>query len=147
MDKISQITGQPRFQPRKNKVSSDKHFNENLQEAATPTQTPAAPAKTDTLGEIQAVRPPVIGSATQQITENTEKLLQMLEQYAAAIENPKKSLAEIEPMIKQIDEQASALDKLAGESLAEGEELRDIAKQTALTANLEYFKFQRGDYI
>ena len=147
MDKISQLTGQTRFQPRKNKVASDKRFENNLQKAATPTQAPAAPKETNVLGEIQAVRPPVIDNAVQQLTEQTEQLLQKLEEYAAAIENPKKTLAEIEPMIRQIDEQARALDKLAGDSLPPDEELRDVAKQAALTANLEYFKFQRGDYI
>ena len=146
MDKISQITGQARFQPRKNKVTSDKQFGKELEKTAKPDQA-AAPAETKSLGEIQAVRPPVITSAVQQITEQTEKLLQKLEEYAAAIENPKKSLAELEPMIQGIGEQARMLDRLADESLPPDDELRETARQTALTANMEHFKFQRGDYI
>ena len=81
------------------------------------------------------------------VTDKTDKLLTMLETYASQLDDTSVSLKNIEPVLEEINADATSL---LEEALSLGEDdqgLIDIATSTAVTAKTEYLKFQRGDYL
>ena len=81
------------------------------------------------------------------VTGKTDKLLGLLDTFAAQLEDPEISLKTMAPVIEKLNENASTLLKET-ESLGQEESgLKEIATRTAVTARNEYIKFQRGDYI
>lgn len=81
------------------------------------------------------------------VTEKTDKLLEMLADYARQLEDSDLSLKSIAPVLEQINKKADNLLKETA-SLGRGnKELRDIATQTVVAAQTEYVRFQRGDYV
>jgi len=75
-----------------------------------------------------------------------DHLLDLLDQYSGTIQDPCKTLKEAEPVLKTIRAHADALRKET-QFLEPGSTLRIIADQCSLTAHIECFKFDRGDYI
>ena len=67
----------------------------------------------------------------------------LLDSYAKDMENPKKTLRDIEPLIVSIRQNASDLMEAADKI---SPDLKEIATETAVAANSEYIKFYRGDY-
>lgn len=77
----------------------------------------------------------------------TGRLLGLLECYAAGLENPGVTLKELASIVTTLKDEAMQL-MSSTDMLAAGESgINDIAAKAALTANVEYIKFQRGDYI
>ena len=81
------------------------------------------------------------------ITGKTNDLLELLETYANQLENPGVSLKNIAPVLDQINEKADSLLKDTRFLSEEDSGLKTIATQTVVTAQTEYLKFQRGDYL
>ena len=148
MDKITGINGSPPASgPQKTEKPNNGLFQQNLEVArakrlASETQTPG-PAP---LGEVRPSVFPAITTVSTGIVDKTENLLDLLENYTQKIEDPKKSLKEIEPLIDSIQKEASRLAQEADKHLPEDEALKDIVNEFAVAANVEYAKFYRGDY-
>ncbi len=101
---------------------------------------------TNALGEIASKGPQFIDNASA-VTGKTDNLLNMLDLYSAQLENPDVSLKSIAPVLEKIKDNAGELLK-ESESLSESDTaLKRIAQETALMAQTEYLKFQRGDYL
>ena len=81
------------------------------------------------------------------VVGRTDRLLGLLETYAAGLENPGATLKELASIVTLMKDEASQLMSSAGANAAGGDEINGIAAKAALTANVEYIKFQRGDYI
>lgn len=77
----------------------------------------------------------------------TDSLLGLLESYANGLETPGATLKDLAPLVDRIKDEAQQLMDSAGRSTSAENDLKDIASQAALTANIEYVKFQRGDHI
>jgi hypothetical protein len=81
------------------------------------------------------------------VSEKTDALLGLLEAYSNQLENPDVSLKNIAPILEQINQEADSLLE-DSTSLGAGEtNLKEIATQTVITAQTEYQRFQRGDYL
>jgi hypothetical protein len=148
MDKITGINGLPPVSgPQKTERPNNGLFQQNLEVArakrlATETQT-SGPAP---LGEVNPTVFPAITTASTGIVNKTEKLLDLMENYTQKIEDPKKSLKEIQPIIDTIQKEASRLALESNKHLSEDKALKDIVNEFAVAANVEYTKFYRGDY-
>lgn len=81
------------------------------------------------------------------VSGKTDKLLDMLDAYSLQLQNPEVSLRNIEPALEQIKINAGTLLKETQNLTSADENLKKIATQTVVTAQTEYLKFQRGDYI
>ncbi|PIE62722.1 MAG: hypothetical protein CSA25_03820 [Desulfobacter postgatei] len=98
------------------------------------------------LGEIPALTFD-IQTVSSIVTNKTDKLLSTLENYASKLYDTNITLKDIEPVLKELNEDAASL---LEETLSLGkddQDLIDIATSTAVTAKTEYLKFQRGDYL
>jgi hypothetical protein len=98
------------------------------------------------LGEITSKNMNIM-SPSKLVSGQTDNLLKMLDLYSSKLEDPGVSLKSIAPVLEQIKDNAGSLlndvqnltDKDAG--------LKKIATQTMVTAQTEYMKFKRGDYL
>jgi len=67
-----------------------------------------------------------------------------MEKYAQALRDPKRTLKSIEPLVSQIGTEIQGL-KVQGREQDAG--LSKLVNDIAVTATVEAFKFQRGDYV
>jgi methyl-accepting chemotaxis protein len=86
-------------------------------------------------------------ASADDIVCQTDSLLDMLESYANSLENPGTTLKDLASLVDRIKDGAANLMASAEKGTSEGSELSKIAAQTSLAANIEYIKFQRGDYL
>jgi uncharacterized protein YoxC len=111
---------------------------------------PSEKATTSTLSEIRinALNPMSNGIQTSSeiVIQKTNTLLNLLDQYSADLNNPRKNLKEIAPLIHTIKTGAQELLDEA-QALGLDDKLHNIARQCAVIANIEHIKFERGDYL
>ncbi len=81
------------------------------------------------------------------ISEQTDKLLGMLDSYSSQLIDPDISLKRIAPVVEEINNNAGNLLKETQNLTDLDVDLKMIATHTAITAQTEYLKFQRGDYL
>lgn len=99
------------------------------------------------LEEVTPTQVVQIQQPSEIVSGSTDKLLGMLDDYASQLENSGVSLKQLAPVLEQINEDA---EKLLSQTQSLGNanaELKNIATQAAVTAQAEYVKFQRGDYL
>ncbi len=99
------------------------------------------------LGEITSVRTIQIPTQSDLVSGSTEKLLELLDTLSAQLQDPGVSLKHMAPVLETIHNRADQLVKETRSLGSDHAGLRDIANQTAVTAQTEYIKFQRGDYL
>jgi hypothetical protein len=125
-------------------------FQDSLETALTEKSSSdgAQGGQAAALGEPQATHfNPTAAPADDDIACQTDNLLGLLDTYAEGLGTPGATLKDLAPLVEQIRDGAQQLMASAANDTAATIELKDIASQAALTANTEYIKFQRGDYL
>ncbi len=122
-------------------------FTSALTRALDKTQPSEMQNNPQALGEITSVRTIQIPTQSDLVSGSTEKLLELLDTFSAQLQDPGVSLKHMAPVLETIHNKADQLVKETRDLGAEHAGLRDIANQTAVTAQTEYIKFQRGDYL
>ncbi len=74
-------------------------------------------------------------------------ILNLLEEYSKALNNPHMTLKGIEPIVTRIEQELKGLDVQSIDNLGQNHELVRIINDIAVTAGVETIKFQRGDYV
>ncbi|KPA09044.1 hypothetical protein MHK_010734 [Candidatus Magnetomorum sp. HK-1] len=88
-----------------------------------------------------------ITSPQKEMAEKVSSVLDLFEVYSQDLQNPNKTLKEIEPTLLNMKQAAERLHKentLSGET---GSSISQFINNLQVTASVEYFKFQRGDYL
>lgn len=149
MDKISGISQGTLISNHSKINRQDSNLFQNTLKAMLETNEiqKASARKADAASEIIAPSYVKIEDPSANALNETNTLLDLLETYSKEMENPEKSLKDIEPLIISIKNHATRLMKEFDETMHPDANLRKIAEQCALAANVEYIKFQRGDYI
>lgn len=88
-----------------------------------------------------------IQSTTDIVSAKTDQLIEMLDKFSIQLGNPGVSLKKISSVLEQIQKDAGDLLTETQRLAPQDSALKDIANQTALTAQTEFIKFQRGDYL
>ncbi len=150
MDKITGISNaSPVPGSRKVEKPEDNLFKQNLE--AAKAKKAAASEPTQAVGSLGEVTPSTFPQlqtlSAAGVVQKTSRLLDLLDNYAEEIEKPEKTLKDMEWLIDTIKKDASQLMEEAAIALPGDGDLKRIATETAVTANVEYFKFYRGDYI
>ncbi len=130
------------------KIGNRDAFKSALTQAldnAEPSEMPETTAHR--LGEITPARTIQIPEQADLVSGSTEKLLGLLETYAAQLQDPGISLKHMAPVLETIQQRADQLVKETRDLGPDHAGLRNIATQTAVAAQTEYIKFQRGDYL
>ena len=114
--------------------------------------TTGAPAMQTTpsaasLEEVPSTRCDVRIDPPPSIQNMTDELLDMLDLYSSQLEDPAASLKNLEPILHEIKASAGKLLEQTEKTPDTDAELKEIATQSAMMANNEFLKFQRGDYL
>ncbi len=122
-------------------------FENALSKALDNSEAPdMKPSTNSALGEIASTGLKFI-NPSEVVSGKTNELLKMLESYSSKLEDPNISLKNIAPELEKILNNATNLQKETGALEKSDEGLKEIATQTIVTAQTEYLKFQRGDYL
>jgi uncharacterized protein YicC (UPF0701 family) len=82
-----------------------------------------------------------------EILKRSERVLDLLDEYASGLNDPNKTLKDIEPLVASIKEEADSIERESQDKLHHDKDLRRFIKELSVTANVAMFKFHRGDYI
>jgi len=88
----------------------------------------------------------LLGKSDSGEIKKVESFLDLLETYTLALSNPEKNLKDIDLLVKSLESEKEKLTAL-GESLPEGDALKDIVNQAVIHSTVEVLKFNRGDYL
>jgi len=122
-------------------------FESALSKALDKTEAPEMEyMPTNALREIAAADLNIMNTSDI-VSGKTDKLLEMLDTYSNKLEDPNVSLKTIAPVLEKINENADSLLKDTRGLTDADAGLKNIATQTVVTAQTEYLKFQRGDYL
>lgn len=120
-------------------------FQQVLEKALDTTVTPVVEnSPTSSLQEISSTRFN-LESPSPDIQGMADELLDMLDLYSNGLQDPETSLKSLAPILERINANADMIIEEAKNS--PDTELKEIALESALMANSEYLKFQRGDYL
>ena len=91
---------------------------------------------------------PIAGSdafhAKSATVKKASRVLTLMENYAQALADPKRTLKSIEPIVRQIGTEVQGL---KAQNREKDPGLSKLVNDIAVTATVETIKFQRGDYI
>ena len=82
-----------------------------------------------------------------EILKRSERVLDLLDEYASGLNDTNKTLKDIEPLVASIKEEADCIERENQDKLQHDKELERFIKELSVTANVAMFKFHRGDYI
>jgi hypothetical protein len=88
----------------------------------------------------------LLGKSNSGEIKKVESFLDLLETYTRALSDPEKNLKDINPLVMSLESEKEKLTAL-GESLSEGDGLKDIVNQAVIHSTVEILKFNRGDYL
>ncbi len=127
---------------------ADQEFGTILKESVENSKKEVTgPRPTTFINPLNGVQMSPSSTFDKQFTlDRIENLIGLLDQYRHKLADPGITLKNIDPIIRQIDQETENLAPVL-DSLPEGEELKNIINQTLVTASLEVTKFYRGDYI
>lgn len=131
----------------KKPAAADKSFQQAFNRAIDNMEP--SDMKTSSSGALTELPPgnlrPQIGASP--LSEKADQVLQSLDRYSEKLSDATVSLKNLEPDLQKLQEDAGKLLKEAETSPYSDSKLKEIAKEFAVTANTEYVKFQRGDYL
>jgi len=147
---IDRVTGRihPTQVAGQGKAKGDNTFAQILDRATDAVHGEAAPQEAGCCGTPVALGASCkVSHVDRQTLEHASKVLDVLEEYAQALENPQIALKSIEPMVLRMQQELKGLDVRSMTHLGQRDELAELVNQIAVTGSVEALKFQRGDYL
>ena len=119
-------------------------LKETIETSSTAEKSIRSPAGVETVmpAQIQNVPAPDKLNTLDRI----ENMLDLLDTYRAKLADPHATLKEIDPLVRSLETAKEQLQPVL-ESIAEGDQLKQILNQTLVTTSLEVFKYYQGHYI
>jgi hypothetical protein len=98
----------------------------------------AAISETDTQAQL---------AAKKALIDQSSRIMDLLDEYAGHLSNPAKSLKELDPLVRTIQNQVDLVAAKAADPKFATDEIGAVVTDLALTANVAVLKFQRGDFV
>lgn len=76
-----------------------------------------------------------------------DKLLSLLNDYAADLENPGKTLKQIAPLVNSIENEVSRIQGTVADASLLDKDLLSLMDELKVTADVATYKFHRGDFL
>jgi hypothetical protein len=99
------------------------------------------------LAEINPANPQTPRGINLDTLKQGNKVLNLLDDYARQLADPRKTLKDIEPLVESIKQEVGIIESEVSHKLHNDKHLEKLIKDLAVTANVAMFKFHRGDYI
>ena len=77
----------------------------------------------------------------------SEKILNLLDDYAGELADPSRTLKDIRPLVDSIEKEVTLMESEAVNKVQDDKALDSLVKELAVTAKVAMYKFHRGDYI
>ena len=78
--------------------------------------------------------------------DQIENMLDLLDEYRHQLADPNSTLRDIHPLVESLEAANKQLAPLL-DSIAEGDQLKQILNETLVTTSTEVFKYNKGEYI
>lgn len=150
--KITKPDGLPPVPPQINTGEAKKGEMSDFQKAlhqATQKMAPACamPLTPQGLSEPQPMSIPAEVANQPSILSKTQEVIDLMDLYADALSDPKKSLKEIEPTLNNFVNEAESVHQAYSQNESKSGELTRILDDLRRAARLEQIRFRRGDYL
>jgi len=99
------------------------------------------------IAELNATETLIPDGGKADVIEHGNRILNLLDDYASELSDPRKTLKHIEPLVETIEKEAGLIETETAEKVQNDSELEMIIKDLTVTANVAAFKFNRGDYV
>ena len=130
------------------KVGGVKRFEQILNDAVDSVVHVERAA--DEVSSVKGVALPTsrdLGHGDHLVLQQAYTIVDLLEKYSKALGDPDMTLKGIEPVVTRIEQELKGLVVQCTNNLGQDDELVSIVNHIAVTASVEAFKFQRGDYL
>lgn len=99
------------------------------------------------LSEINKVVLPSLSDKETDVLNHSDKVLNLLDDYANELNNPLKTLKDIEPIVSHIEKEINLVESKTADIVPENGEIEQFVRALSVTAHVAVMKFQRGDYL
>jgi len=148
MTKITGISGSNNIAPDTNVEAKDNDlFQHTLDKAIRIKSDAQIDTGNNVLGEIRASAVLIEDGRPHGLNEKANTLLSHLDIFASELNNPERSLKDMEPVVTSMKNDADdIMETMEKEDVAD-DNLKKIITESAMMANIEYYKYYRGDYL
>jgi Ribonuclease G/E len=130
------------------KAKSDNTFAQILGRATDAVHPEAEPKDVPcSVTQVARAASCKVSRVDRQTLQHASKVLDVLEEYTQALKNPQVTLKSIEPIVIRLQQELKGLDVRSTPHLGQHDQLAELVNHIAVTAGVEAFKFQRGDYM
>lgn len=148
MDKLNPIADSINVQNKRNiKRAGDDLFQNSLDQAIKRQEGTAPQNAAARLSEPMAMTFHKIEAPAQTVVDQTDHLLDLLDDYTEKLGKPGTTLRDMAPLMDKLEVDANNLLQTAERNPDADESLKQIVSEAALTVRMELIKFRRGDYI
>ena len=88
----------------------------------------------------------LLGLDSKGITDSTERLLNVLDEFQAKLADETIPLSDLSPLVQKMNTEKDLLTP-ALDSMSPSDPLRDVLNRVLITCSVEAQKFERGDYL
>lgn len=99
------------------------------------------------LDELQTTSSLAPVDSKSDVIVQSEKILNLLDDYAGELADPSRTLKDIRPLVDSIEKEVSLMESEAVNKVKNDKALDSLVKDLAVTAKVAMYKFHRGDYI
>lgn len=99
------------------------------------------------LSEVNSIASPTSADPKTDLLDQSDKILDLLNDYAKELGNPLKTLKDIEPIVLSIEKEVDLIESKTAGIVHQDSEIERFVKDLSVTAHVAVLKFQRGDYL
>ncbi len=99
------------------------------------------------LDEIHATTSPCSVDSKSDVIVQSEKILNLLDNYAGELADPARTLKDIRPLVDSIEKEVTLMESEVVNKVRNDKALDRLVKDLAVTAKVAMYKFHRGDFI
>lgn len=81
------------------------------------------------------------------VLDQSDRVLDLLDNYAGKLADTSISLKEIHPLVRRIENEVRLMESGAADLVEENKDMGRLLREIAATASVAVLKFERGDYI
>jgi hypothetical protein len=125
----------------------DKNSFEQILNNVVNANDSKSTAKAASVGSMSPVSRLNTSDLRYEVLRQADTVVELLDKYSQVLANPQESLKNIENVIMRMEQEVHSLKNRGDYKIEHDEKLSGLINDIAVTANVEIFKFYRGDYV
>jgi len=99
------------------------------------------------LSEVNSISRLTSADHKTDLLDHSDKVLDLLDDYAKELGNPLKTLKDIEPIVSRIEKEVDLIESKSAGIVLQDRDIEQFVRDLSVTAHVAVLKFQRGDYL